>query len=188
MTSTEASPRSSSSPASTSGSSSSSGTFDHTTVTRPDPLLMKYYVIVAACTLIGFPIAIVPLWFRYKTLRYTIDDEGISMSVGVLMKREVHLTYRRIQDIHVTRGLIQRWLGLASVAIQTASGNATPEMTIEGVRDPDGLRDFLYRRMRGVEEPAAPKPAEAGAAQTADEALVLLREIRDALRGEAARS
>ena len=162
--------------------------FDHTTITRPDPLLMKYYFIVALCTFVGFPFAIVPLWLRYRTLRYTIDDEGISMSVGMLMKREVHLTYRRIQDIHVTRGLIQRWLGLASVAVQTASGNATPEMTIEGVRDPDGLRDFLYRRMRGVEETTPSKPAApgAGAAVVAgappDEALVLLREIRDALR------
>ncbi|MFO0872726.1 MAG: PH domain-containing protein [Phycisphaerales bacterium] len=155
--------------------------FDPASVTRPDPLLMKYYFIVALMTVFAFPIVIIPLYFRYHTLRYVIDDEGISMSVGVLFRREVHLTYRRIQDIHVTRGLLQRWLGLASVAIQTASGSSSAEMTIEGVRDPDGLRDFLYRKMRGVEEPSSTRPPSGGAAP-ADEALALLREIRDGLR------
>lgn len=159
--------------------------FDPATVTRPDPRLMNYYLIVAAMTVVFFPITIIPLWIRYHTLRYRFDAEGVGMSVGILFKRETYLTYRRIQDIHVSRGIIQRWLGLATVAVQTASGSATPEMTIEGVADPDGLRDWLYSKMRGVDE-AHPKSNAAPAASTDDEALVLLREIRDALERVAA--
>lgn len=168
--------------------SPSKAPFDPATVTRPDPRLMNYYLIQAAFTLVFFPITIIPLWIRYHTLRYRFDAEGVGMSVGILFKREVYLTYRRIQDIHVSRGIIQRWLGLATVAVQTASGSATPEMTIEGVADPDGLRDWLYSKMRGVDDPRA-KPdalATAGAAP-ADEALGLLREIRDALATIAAK-
>jgi putative membrane protein len=121
---------------------------------------------------------IIPLWIRYHTIRYRFDAEGLGMSVGFLFKRETYLTYRRIQDIHVSRGIIQRWLGLATVAVQTASGSATPEMTIEGVADPDGLRDWLYARMRGARDEGAETPERA---EPSDEALVLLREIRDAL-------
>lgn len=150
--------------------------FDPATITRPDPRLLTHYLITAALTVVGFPIVIIPLWIRYHTLRYRFDDEGLGMSVGILFKRETYLTYRRIQDIHVTRGIIQRWLGLANVAVQTASGSATPEMTIEGVADPDGLRDWLYARMRGVHDVPAPQQAA-----PADEALRLLREIRDLL-------
>ena len=146
---------------------------------------MNYYLIVAAMTMVFFPITIIPLWIRYHTLRYRFDAEGVGMSVGILFKRETYLTYRRIQDIHVSRGIIQRWLGLATVAVQTASGSATPEMTIEGVADPDGLRDWLYSKMRGVDE-AHPKSNAAPAATTDDEALLLLRDIRNALERVAA--
>ena len=103
------------------------------------------------------------------------------MGWGVLFRREINLTYRRIQDIHVTRNLFQRWMGLATVAIQTASGSSAPEMSIEGILRYEELRDFLYSRMRGArgetEAPAGAPPAE----QPADEALALLREIRDGL-------
>ena len=75
-----------------------------------------------------------PLFFKYETLKYRFDESGVSMSWGLLWRREIHLTYRRIQDIHLTRGLIQRWMGLATVAIQTASGSSGPEMSIEELR------------------------------------------------------
>ncbi len=157
--------------------------FDPTSITRPDPALLKYYLIIAALTVAGFPFVMLPLLFKYSTLRYRFDDKGVSMSWGILFHREIYLTYRRIQDIHVTRNLVHRWLGLAAVAVQTASGTSGAEMTIEGIRNPEALRDFLYHQMRGArgegEEAAAGAPA---AAAPADEALGLLREIRDDLR------
>lgn len=159
-------------------------TFDPAREVRPDDSLLKLYFIYALLTGPGFPFVILPLYFRFRTLRYRFDDEGVSMSVGLLFKREVYVAYRRIQDIHVTRGLLQRWLGLASVAVQTASGNAAAEIMVEGVPDADGVRDFLYSRMRG----AKGTPAAGGAAESPDdEALRLLREIAASLESLAAR-
>ncbi len=111
---------------------------------------MRYYVICALLTLVGAPFVILPLWFRYATLRYKIDEDGISMKWGVLMRREIYVTYRRIQDIHVTRNLLERWMGLAKISLQTASGSSQAELIIEGTKQPEALRDFLYRRMRGA--------------------------------------
>ena len=71
-------------------------------------------------------------------------------------------------------------MGLASVAIQTASGSAKPEMTIEGILQVDALRDFLYSKMRGARGEATPESTEP---EPADEALQLLHEIRDGLAG-----
>lgn len=163
-------------------------------MTRPAPALMKYYIIVSLLTGPGFFLLILPLFFKYETLRYRFDDEGISMSWGLLWRREVYLTYRRIQDIHLTRNLLQRWLGLATVSVQTASGAATPEMSIEGVLEADALRDYLYTKMRGAREPgaaptttvdAATAPATTPAAEH-DELLSLLCEIRDLLKARLA--
>jgi putative membrane protein len=90
------------------------------------------------------------LYFRYHTLRYRLDDEGLHMEWGLLFRREVNLTYARIQDIHLTSGPVQRWLGLADVHIQTAAGSATAEMKLEGLLQYLDVRDFLYSRMRGT--------------------------------------
>jgi putative membrane protein len=128
------------------------------------------------------------LFFRYYTMRFRFDDEGVWLSWGILFRKQINLTYRRIQDIHVTSNIIQRWLGLANVAIQTASGTTGAEMTIEGVLEADALRDFLYTKMRGARgeheahEAGHAADTAADAASPADEALSLLREIRDDLR------
>jgi putative membrane protein len=168
-----------------------SSSFDPRAITRPDPRLQTYYLLFALVSGPFYPFAVLPLLFKYHTLRYRFDDAGMAMSWGVLFRREIYLTYRRIQDIHVTRNLLQRWLGLATVSIQTASGSATPEMMIEGILEAEGLRDFLYRQMRGAraertaaplaEGTAGPTEREAAPAE-ADEALALLHDIRDALQ------
>jgi putative membrane protein len=168
--------------------------FDPAQITRPDRALMKYYIIISLLTGPAFPITLLPLFFKYETLKYRFDESGVSMSWGVLWRREVYLTYRRIQDIHLTRNIIQRWMGLATVAIQTASGSSGPEMSIEGVLAVDQLRDYLYAQMRGARGEMQSGPAVVGpSGETAgvpgegDEALALLREIRDLLRRLASR-
>ena len=165
----------------------SEGQFDPHEIDRPDRILLTYYGIISALTLIAFPIVFIPHWIKYETMRYSLDDEGVSMTWGYFFRREVYLTYRRIQDIHVTRNIIQRWLGLASVAIQTASGTAGVEMTIEGLLEPEKLRDYLYTKMRGAHgdltQSEMPNDAEpVGLEPEADEATAILREIRDLLR------
>jgi uncharacterized protein len=165
--------------------------FDVRKITRPDPVLMTHYFITSLLTAGPlFFIPLVPLFFKYHTLKYTFDDSGISMSWGILFRREVYLTYRRIQDIHLSRGIIQRWLGLATIAIQTAAGSARPEMSIEGIMAADKLRDHLYSRMRGAvhsTEETQPKMIGAGAVPehkdaNEDQVLSILVDIRDHLK------
>ena len=157
--------------------------FNPFSIRRPDPALMRYYILVALLTVPGFPFELWPLANRYATLRYHFDEKGVSMSWGWLFQKQIYLTYRRIQDIHVTRNLLQRWLGLASVELQTAAGSSSADMTIEGILNPEPLRDYLYARMRGASETLArDKKSESALIPPTDEALALLREIRDHLR------
>lgn len=144
-------------------------------ISRPDPGLLWIYII--RCVLTGpfLPILILPHVFRYMTLRYKFDDEGIGVSHGVLFRRESYITYTRMQDIHLSRGLVERWFGLGTVEVQTAAGSSAAEIRIEGLKQFNDLRDFLYTRMRGVH----PAPA---AARPQDGAASALAEIRDELR------
>jgi uncharacterized protein len=124
--------------------------FDPKEFTRPSSALMAYYLAIAICTLPAVFFVLPALWIRYATLRYSFDEEGISMRWGWLFRGETVLTYRRIQDIHLTRDLFQRWLGISTVSVQTASGSALPEIKIEGVQCAEAMRDYLYERMRGA--------------------------------------
>lgn len=107
------------------------------------------------------------------------------MKVGILFRREINLTYARIQDIHLRSGFIQRWLGLANVEIQTASGSAGAELVVEGFKEYEMIRDFLYTRMRGYKGALASPPPIAAPIATAtkiDDPVALLLSIRDELR------
>jgi putative membrane protein len=157
-------------------------------IERPHPNLMKMYFLQAVATLFAFPFVLLPLLFKYHTLKYKFDDEGISASWGVLFKREIYLTYRRIQDIHVSRNLFERWLGIGKVELQTASGSSSAELSIEGMEDYEGVRDYLYGKMRGTGSVSAPSgdaaPTEATAAGgTEAEMVALLREIKEDVEG-----
>ena len=125
-------------------------------VTRPVENLMRYYVLKAALTTIAFPLTITLLYFRYHTMRYEFSDQGIRMSWGILFRNEVVLNYGRIQDIHLRSNAVERWLGLARIEIQTASGSSDSEMVLEGIPDAEGMRDFLYSRMHGAGDAAHP--------------------------------
>jgi len=120
------------------------------TIERPAPPLWTYYVLQAIASNIAFPVTIVLLYFRYHTMRYRFDAEGIHMRWGIIVRREVMLNYSRIQDIQLRANFVERWLGLARIEIQTASGSSGAQMTLEGLLNFVEVRDFLYSRMRGA--------------------------------------
>lgn len=171
-----------------------------TDLERPDPRLMTYYVLSSLVVPPLFPFVILPLVFRYYTLRYRFDAEGVSMRWGILFRREIVLNYSRLQDIQIRANLVERWLGLARIELQTAAGSSSAEMTLEGFLNFETIRDFLYDRMRGAKglasrstattphaSLAASAPASASAAVSAGpppsgELAAVLREITVELR------
>jgi len=156
-------------------------------ITQPDKALFTYYMLSALVIPPLFPFLAPYLYFRYHTMRYKFTDDGISMSWGILFRREVIVNYARIQDIHLRSNFVERWLGLARILVQTASGSSGAEMTIEGLKEFEALRDFLYSRMRGVKDHVHPAPAVAtasgtGAAGGNAELAAALRETAAELR------
>ncbi len=153
-------------------------------LTRPAPPLLTYFFLIALVGNVAFPFLMLFLYFRYHTLRYRFDADGVSMGYGILFRREMHLTYARMQDIHLSQNLFERWLGIGSVTVQTAGGGEGGDLQIVGVREFEAIRDYLYARMRGVREGRAAQaaPAAAGTLST-DQALAAIRdELRAAAR------
>jgi putative membrane protein len=157
------------------------------TIERPAPNLFTYYFVSSLVLGPFFFILLIPLYFRYHTLRYRFDEEGISMRWGILFRREINLTYARIQDIHLRSNFVERWLNLARVEVQTASGSSGAEMTLEGLLEFEAIRNYLYTRMRGSHDrprvvARAPATSQAFDGAGAEELAGALREVTAELR------
>lgn len=111
------------------------------------------------------------------------------MRWGILFRREINLTYARIQDIHLRSNVVERWLNLARIEVQTASGSSGAEMTLEGLLEFEAIRDYLYTRMRGSDArrgaPAGAIPPRSGSGADAaamGEVAAALRAVTAELR------
>lgn len=162
-------------------------------IERPERALWHYYLLSSLVVGPFFPIAATAMYFRYHTMRYRFTDEGISMRWGIFFRREIIIQYARIQDIHLRSNVVERWLGLGRILVQTASGSAGAEMTLEGIKNFEEVRDFLYAGMRGVTDaPARPPALPAGqdlsdgwsrrGGGTSAEVAATLREVAAELR------
>ena len=140
-------------------------------IRRPHPNLFKYYCLLSLIVGPFFFVILLPLFLKYRTLHYSFDDQGVTMGWGAMFRREVRLNYPRLQDIHLSSNLIERRLGLARVELQTASGSAKPEMTLEGIQEYERVRDFLYRKMHGDAPEMTPESATSKDELTLVEAL-----------------
>jgi uncharacterized membrane protein YdbT with pleckstrin-like domain len=68
-----------------------------------------------------------PQWV--KNLQYFLGEERITIHKGFLTKIQQNIPYRAITDFMLHRSLYDRWLGTASLRIQTA-GQSSSQATL----------------------------------------------------------
>jgi len=147
-------------------------------IRRPHPHLRLWYLFTSFLWGPLFPVSMFILWRRYATLEYSFDQQGITVAWGRLARREINVLYERIQDFHLKVNFVERKLGLARLAIQTASGDSSAEITLVGLQEYEAIQRFLQRRTR--QQQATPtRPAEEHARVLAD----ILTQVTAELRG-----
>ncbi len=68
-------------------------------------------------------VPIIKLWI--KNLSYYIDEDRITIHKGILSKIKQNVPYRAITDFQLHRSLYDRFLGIASIKLQTAGQSPT---------------------------------------------------------------
>jgi len=61
----------------------------------------------------------------YRRYEYELTEDTLDISSGVISRREREIPYRRIQNVDVSRSVIQRAIGVAAVDLETAGGSST---------------------------------------------------------------
>ena len=88
----------------------------------------------------------------YRRFEYELTDDTFDIRSGVISRREREIPYRRIQNVDISRNVLQRLLGIAAVNLETAGGSST-EGSIRYVSPAEAkrLQSELQRRKRRVE-------------------------------------
>jgi len=61
----------------------------------------------------------------YQRYQYTFTSDTFDIQSGVLNRREREIPYGRIQNVDISRNVIQRLVGLSAIDIETAGGGST---------------------------------------------------------------
>lgn len=103
-------------------------------------------LVAFALVLVPIPVALALIARRRH--RYAIVGNHLQVMRGVLAKQAWIVPLARIQAVSVTRGPLQRLLGIATVRIGTAGarGMARPDVVDLAVEDADALARALLRR------------------------------------------
>ncbi len=97
----------------------------------------------------------------YKRFVFALSAGVLEIRSGVVSRREREIPVRRIQNLNINRNLLQRVLGIATVGIETAGGQATEaRLRYVGYPEARDLQEEIRRLQRAqAEQPdAEPSP------------------------------
>jgi membrane protein YdbS with pleckstrin-like domain len=131
------------------------------------------------------PFAIFTAWWiplYYRTMIYQLSRTEISWRRGVWFRQTGIVPYNRITNIDIIQGPLMRLYGISSLRIQTAgySAQATAEIRLHGIEQPEELRDLILGFVRGS-PPVAAETYDQKGGSTAEQILVEIRQIRTLL-------
>ncbi|WP_306058112.1 PH domain-containing protein [Natronococcus wangiae] len=115
-----------------------------------DPVGMAWSPLVA---LLGFLLGAgygVAYYYRFG---YAVTPDTFDVASGVFARRSREIPYRRIQNVDVRQGVLQRLLGLAVVTVETAGGgDSEAALNFVSKTDADRLRHQIRRRTARVND------------------------------------
>ena len=124
----------------------------------------------------------------FKRFQYDLLDDEIVVHAGWLVQKVRHVPYRMVTNIEIKRGLLDRWLGIGTLNIETA-GNSDPSQRAEaqlfGLEDVDSVYEEVAACLRAFDEAQqrptwgrSGRPEGDGAAMDEDVLQAILVELK----------
>ena len=140
------------------------GGFDLPMVGPAGPVVLFALVGVAALALIGYETAYV------RRFSYELGEDTLDIESGVVSRRSREIPIRRIQNVDISRNVLQRLLGIAVVSFETAGGGDTEaRFRFVSATEAKRLQQTLGRLKRGVDDSAEGDEADTDAGMATDD-------------------
>ena len=102
--------------------------------------------------ILGLALFLVPAFyhFKQKLVRYTLTESKLEIDEGFISRRTRNVPIRRIQDVTVSTGVVQRLLGYGDLVIENASDEGG-KVVLKNIDSPKEHADILLKQMRRLE-------------------------------------
>lgn len=91
----------------------------------------------------------------FRRFEYELTTDTFDIRSGVISRRNREIPYRRIQNVDISRSMVQRALGVSELRIETAGGTSSEaHLRYVGYDEAKRLQDALRERERREEEGA----------------------------------
>ena len=137
-------------------------------------------LIVIGLAVLGVCVVFACIWapLYYKSVVYHLNDTEMTWKRGVFFRKTGIVPYNRITNVDIVQGPVMRLFGISHLRIETAGGGASKssaEIQLEGISDPEPLRQLIMDFVRG-QKPAAAATGTEYKSQNAD-LQALLEEV-----------
>lgn len=137
-------------------------------------------LIVIGLAVLGVCVVFACIWapLYYKSVVYHLNDTEMTWKRGVFFRKTGIVPYNRITNVDIVQGPVMRLFGISHLKIETAGGGASKssaEIQLEGISDPEPLRQLIMNFVRG-QKPAAAATGTEYKSQNAD-LQALLEEV-----------
>lgn len=101
---------------------------------------------------IGLLLLLIPAFYhvKQKLVTYTLTDSKLEIDSGLIARTTRSVPIRRIQDVTVSTGMIQRILGFGNLVIDNASEEGG-KAVLRNINTPKFYADVLLRQMRRLD-------------------------------------
>jgi len=142
-----------------------------------------FAIVVAVVDVVWYLPALVLAGAYYRSLAYEIQDDEVIVRVGIWTKSVKHVPYRTVTNLTVKRDILDRWLGIGTLNIQTAgmSGATGAEEKLVGLTNVQEIYEIVVtelRRFRGSMAPTAAEVEGKPAMASTDALNAILTEVR----------
>ena len=114
------------------------------------PIPLTRPVLIAA-GVAGFLLAALWQVAYYRRFDYELSDDGLEIASGVVSRRHREIPLGRVQNVDISRNVVQRALGLAALDLETAGGGGTEaSLRYVSYEEAKRLQREIQRRKRGA--------------------------------------
>lgn len=129
----------------------------------------------------GITLPLSKLWIN--NLKYTVEDERLRLNKGIISKIEQTIPFKAVTDFQLHRSLYDRFLGIASIKVQTAGQTQSPtgyEAVFAGLSEWETLIEDLREKIMVAQRGGSLAQTVAGSDEVSkvNDMSVLVEEVK----------
>jgi putative membrane protein len=125
-----------------------------------EPKLMTLIVFGGGAILIVLALVVIGItsFIYYKRFLWEITETNILIRSGLIFKKQVQISFLRVQSIDFNAGIVERILGIVRLKIETAGGASNRGVMIPALKlnEAEALRAEVFSRKRCMSQTTAP--------------------------------